>query len=159
MRSTRLRRTTASVLVGVVAATGVGLVGTSAAALEPEARATALTGGQLVRGITAAQWQEIARAAAAAGDTSAANAARAVADGRAASPEAMSFLVKQAIKAALKYGRKYLPARIRPYADKLYNLIDLIENTAELSITTLLINAGIPPDVARYTAQWIVTFL
>lgn len=158
MRSTRLRRVTASAVIGAVGITGVGLAATSASAAEHDLRAAGVS-STLVRGITSVQWQQIANAATAAGDSAAADAARAAAQGKIVAPEAMSFLVKQAIKAALKYGRKYLPAKIRPYADKLYNLIDLIENTAEISIFTLLVNAGIPPDLARYTAQWIVTFL
>lgn len=110
--------------------------------------------------ITVEQWRAIERLALASNDIGAAKAAR-QADDRASGRQvqtAWGTLAKKAVEAALKYGRQYLPAKIRPYADKLYNLIDQIENTAELGIATFLTSQGIPPDVSLAAAKWIVTF-
>lgn len=73
--------------------------------------------------------------------------------------QSLSSIARKLIKAALKHGRQYLPAKIRPWADRLYDLIDLIDSSTELAISTFLISQGIPPDVARATAQWIMFFV
>lgn len=117
----------------------------------------------LTRGLSAQQWQSIADNARAAGDLTAAKAAH-EAVGRVRSTggvatQSISSIARKLIKAALKYGRQYLPPKVRAWADKLYDLIDGIEVTTELGITSYLVSQGIPYDVARATAQWILFFL
>lgn len=108
-------------------------------------------------------WVQIARSAAAAGDVEGARAAQLMAAGYASgeTPQQsrwVSTVVKAAIKAALKHGTHALPKAIRPYASKLYNLIDQIDSFKELALATMFIKAGLPPDLARTAAQWIATW-
>lgn len=169
--SQRVRRATSAAILGAVALSGVG-IGTATASsdippVNPSntSKISVSLLGSTLGGLNTSQWQVIAANARAAGDAVAAQAAAqaaaqtAVRPGGTVQPQAIGFLAKKAIKAALKYGKNALPKKIRPYADKLYNLIDNIENTGELRIATMLFNAGLPMDVARYTAKWIVTFL
>ena len=58
--------------------------------------------------------------------------------------------------ALLKYGRSYVQAKFRPWADKLYDLVDFMDTSGELAIATLLINNGIPADNAFDIVRWIV---
>lgn len=111
-------------------------------------------------GITATQWLSIANAARAAGDLQSAQAAGEAA-GRAdgISSRSWTAIGKKAVKAALTYGRPYLPKKIQPWAGKIVNLLDQLSATSELGITTFLVSQGLPVDVARATAQWIVVFL
>ncbi|MBB1484962.1 hypothetical protein H5392_13960 [Tessaracoccus sp. MC1865] len=111
-------------------------------------------------GLTAPQWLEVANTARAAGDLQAAHAAGEAA-GRADGIASRSWtaIAKKAIKAALTYGRPYLPKTIRPWADKIVKVIDQMSATTEYGITIFLVNQGLPVDVARATAQWIVFFL
>lgn len=69
------------------------------------------------------------------------------------------LIAKQAIKAALRYGKKYLPARIRPYPDRLYDLIDRIDGLKEAAIANSPFALRLPPDVAICAARRIVTLL
>lgn len=156
-----VQRMTATIVVGAVALTGVGAAAASAAPVVATTSTTSTISLPLPASLTAGQWRDIARTAAAQGDTPAANAARLAAarSGRDARPQAWSLIAKTAIKAAIKYGQKYLPKKIRPWANKLSRLIDEVEGMAEVGIFVTLVNAGIPPDIARATAQWIVTFL
>jgi len=40
--------------------------------------------------------------------------------------------------------------------DKLYDLVDFMDTSGELAIATLLINNGIPADIALDIARWIM---
>ncbi|OUE24334.1 hypothetical protein [Clavibacter michiganensis] len=159
-RRTRTTRLTAAAVAGALVFTGLGAsAATAAPATGPSTGSTVTTGTPVL--LTPAQWADVAARASAQGDTAAAAAAQrmAVPDKGQVSTQAWGLIAKNAIKAALRYGKPYLPAKIRPYADKLYNLIDEVEGMAEVGIFTTLTSAGLPPDVARYAAQWIVTFL
>ena len=70
----------------------------------------------------------------------------------------MGSILRKSIKIALKYGRPFLPNPVRSWADKIYGLVDLIEDTTELGIATFLTQNGIPADVAIEIARWFVTF-
>lgn len=100
----------------------------------------------------------IERNARAAGDAEAAAYAAAQADPNSLRPMGLGGLALKAIKYALKYGYDLLPKAVKPYASKVLNVLDAIEEVAEYPITMLLWNNGVPYDHARLIAQWIVTF-
>lgn len=155
-------RLAAGALVATMAFTGAG-VGAGAAQASASSTAGSVIVGKRLGGLTADQWRVIARTAQASGDSvSAQVAAQAAvrAQGRGGvGTQSLSSIARKLIKAALKHGRQYLPAKIRPWADRLYDLIDLIDSSTELAVSTFLISQGIPPDVARATAQWIMFFV
>lgn len=64
---------------------------------------------------------------------------------------------KAAIKAALKFGYAYLPKPIKPLAGKILDVLETLDNWVERPIITALMAAGIPYDVARAAAFWVVT--
>ena len=68
-------------------------------------------------------------------------------------------VAKKAIKTALIHGRNLLPAKIRPWADKIVDVIDTIDDFSEGALIFGLQGAGVPYDVARGIAQWVTTFL
>jgi len=73
-------------------------------------------------------------------------------------PEVLKTIVKKLIKIALKQGRPFLPKPVRDWADKIYDLIDFLDTSTELTIATFLMHNGIPADVALDIARWIVLF-
>lgn len=163
MTQPRHIRLAAWTLSGAIAITGLGLAPATAHAA-PTAPTTIATTtisaeGQF-GGLTHQEWIDVSNAARAAGDTAAAHAA-AEAAGRADGIGSRSWtaIAKKAIKAALTYGRPYLPKTIRPWADKIVKVIDQMSATTEYGITVFLVQQGLPVDVARATAQWIVFFL
>ena len=102
-----------------------------------------------------------------AGDHESAQAARKVAEesasgqlktGTQSDPEVLKTIVKKLIKIALKQGRPFLPKPVRDWADKIYDLIDFLDTSTELTIATFLMHNGIPADVALDIARWIVLF-
>ncbi|MEJ5914011.1 hypothetical protein [Pseudokineococcus sp. 1T1Z-3] len=154
-----MRRSGAITAICALSVTGLTATASATTGAAAPVSASAVSGAG---GLSAEQWDEVARAASAAGDQTASRSAAdmaAKARGNVASPQVFPMLAKNAVKAALKYGRGALPKQIRPYADKLYNLIDSIENTGEIAIAGTLSAGGLPPDQARFAAQWIVTFL
>ncbi|MBD8021239.1 hypothetical protein [Brevibacterium gallinarum] len=119
--------------------------------------------------ITADQWQEIARAAEADGDAASAEAARDAAQIAVAEPAAVDsdayqaqgwgVIAKMAVKAALKYGKPFLPDYIRPIADELYELMDKIGDPTEKEFVELLIDQGVEADRARLISKWVHAFI
>lgn len=113
--------------------------------------------------LSRAQWQEIAHRAQLAGDLDAARAARAAGMARTTTSQGTSQFVigtvaKKAIKAALKYGRQYLPSSVRKYADLLYDKIDWLDTTSQAATAAGLIQLGVEPTIAREISTWIWTF-
>lgn len=128
----------------------------------PVALANNQNGARTVGDISATDWEAIARRAEAAGDQEDAQVAREIAqrNGRASNgQESLGSILRKSIKIALKYGRPFLPNPVRSWVDKIYGLVDLIEDTTELGIATFLTQNGIPTDVAIEIARWFVTFV
>lgn len=161
-RPRQLSRLTTLALSASIAVTGLGMTPPMSYAAPPTPLTTALSQplDGTFGGITAKQWSSIANAARAAGDLQSAQAAGEAA-GRADGIASRSWTAigKKAVKAALTYGRPYLPKKIQPWADKIVNVLDQLSATSELGIATFLVTQGVPPDVTRAAAQWIVFFL
>lgn len=161
----------ASVAAGLVLG-GVGLSPAVAAPASADANPS-LTGeaqpADVFGDITAEQWQEIAAAAEADGDAVSAEAARdaaqiavaepAAADSDAYETQGWGVIAKMAVKAALKYGKVFLPDYIQPIADQLYDLIDKMGDPTEEEFVELLIEQGIEADHARVISKWVHAFI
>lgn len=59
---------------------------------------------------------------------------------------------------ALRYGADKLPKAMRPYANKIANFLDDLQNWQEGPTITGLVALGVPYDVAEATATWVVFF-
>ncbi len=154
-----IRRGLVVATVAALGLTGVGLTGTAATATGLESRLASRTVLGPV-GLTADQWRQVAAASERVGDHAGAAAARQMV-ARSSGGTQVQFLwsvAKAAAKAVLKNARHLVPARIRPYADKILDVLETYDNLKETAIFGALVNAGLPPDLARYTAQWIATF-
>ncbi|GAA1557887.1 hypothetical protein GCM10009691_34990 [Brevibacterium picturae] len=121
--------------------------------------------------LSASDWRVIAKRAGSAGDKSGAEAAQHMAIRTANSPQSsklptkpaqpqniVTTVVKKAVIAALRHGGNKLPKKIRPYSQKILNFLEDLEKWQEGPIITGLMAAGLPYDIASYTATWIVTF-
>ena len=152
-------------LIGIMLATAIlstPLVPATAGNSSTAHQLSALqTHGDRAGGLNAQQWFEVARIASSRKDSDGARAATAMAEQAVGENHRLMLtsLVKNAIKAVLKHGRHLLPKKIRPWADKLHDLVDYLDESTELAIATYLTNQGIPPDVAREAARWIMTFV
>ncbi|WP_156761489.1 hypothetical protein [Microbacterium karelineae] len=144
----------------VIASLSVGTMVVPASAAEPLSTTTngVTSTAAMTATFTHAQWRVIERNARAAGDKEAAAYAAAQADPNSIRPMGLGGLALKAIKYALKYGYDLLPKAVKPYAGKVLNVLDAIEEVAEYPITMLLWHNGVPYDHARLIAQWIVTF-
>lgn len=120
--------------------------------------------------LTVEDWKAVQAEAKAAGDENSAEAAEygaAVAASKAGTrastavvvPMVVPTLIKKAIKAALKYGGHKVPKPLRPYTNKILDVLDNAEAWEEATLTTGFMAAGIPPDVSQQAAHWIVTFV
>lgn len=120
--------------------------------------------------LTVEDWKAVQAEAKAAGDDNAAEAAEygaTVAANKAGSranaavvaPMLVPTLVKKAIKAALKYGGHKVPKPLRPYTNKILDVLDNAEAWEEATLTTGFMAVGIPPDVSQQAAHWIVVFV
>lgn len=70
----------------------------------------------------------------------------------------MTSLAKKALLVTLRYSADKLPKAMRPYAKKIANFLEDLENWQEGPIITGLMALGIPYDVAAATATWVVIF-
>jgi len=155
-----------------LALAGVGLVLTTSLACQPlVAQATpmglpSVSVESELTSLSAADWNEIAMRASAAGDAEGVSVARAMATrverGAPASSEhrnIWSALGKKALLEVLRYGINKLPAKIRPYVNKIIGVVEDLERFQQAAVVTALVHAGVPADVAAATAHWIVVFL
>lgn len=114
--------------------------------------------------LTASEWKEVARRASAASDASSAKAANAMAArntgaSNVAQPaNIITSLAKKAAITALRYSSNKIPAKLRPYANKIANFLEDLENWQEGPIITGLMALGVPYDVASGVATWVVVF-
>lgn len=114
-----------------------------------------------LRPLTAEEWRQIEKAALDAGDKESADAA-AEAAARAEStitPYLVPTAIKQAAKAALRYGRGAIPKPIRPYTDKILEALDNANAWTEAALTASFMSAGIPPDVSQQAAWWLTNIV
>ena len=173
----RFTKATAWTLAAAALCSVLGMGAQSAAATpdeHPISQSKNTSHNEAFGGITASQWEEIAAAAEGAGDQESAQAAREAAQVvhnavEARSGETSTYsqksqayttsLAKKLIKIALKEGRRFLPNWLKKWADKIYDLVDLMDTSSELAIATLLIKNGIPADLAWDIARWIMTFV
>lgn len=111
--------------------------------------------------LTADEWRQIEKDALDAGDKESADAA-AEAAARAESaitPYVIPTAIKQAAKAALRYGRGAIPKPIRPYTDKILGALDNANAWTEGALTASFMSAGIPPDVSQQAAWWLTNIV
>lgn len=71
----------------------------------------------------------------------------------------ITTIAKKAVIKIFRWGASRLPAKIRPYAGKIANFLEDLQNWEEGPIIWGLVQLGIPLDVAQQAAWWIVTFL
>lgn len=160
-----MSRFTRSVSLGLATILAISATAPAAtASSRQESSAKPVTGPLILDsgGLGVAEWEEVQQNALASGDDAAATAAAhqiAILKGEVRESTILPTLAKQAIKAALKYGRHLLPKKIRPYADKIYNLVETWEYGTYTAVYTSCIAAGLPHDVADATARWVKTFL
>lgn len=111
--------------------------------------------------LTPAQWGVIQANAEAAGDAASASVVARYAGGT-SSPgieaRGLGGIVKAAVKAALKHGYQFLPKPIKPFASKILDVLETLEDWTEGPIISGLMAVGIPYDVAQSAAFWIATF-
>lgn len=67
--------------------------------------------------------------------------------------------VRKVVVWTLRWAKDKLPARIRPWANKIADLLDAAEAWSRMGLITTFTQAGIPYDVAVAAADWIVFFL
>lgn len=113
---------------------------------------------------TAADWRELQESAARSGQRDLARyfAGRAMTverGGTAATPHGWTSWARKAAIYALRHSTSKLPAKIRPYAGKIANILETTINWEKTAVVWALMRAGIPGDVAIYTADWLVLFL
>lgn len=114
--------------------------------------------------LTASDWKEIAKRASVASDATSARIANSMAAQQSgpisvAKPaNIMTSLAKKALLVTLRYSADKLPKAMRPYAKKIANFLEDLENWQEGPIITGLMALGIPYDVAAATATWVVIF-
>lgn len=82
-----------------------------------------------------------------------------VASERPQSRNIWTSLAKKAVIEVLKHSVSKLPAKIRPYANKIVNVVEDIDSFQQTAVVAALTRAGTPYDVSVATAQWIVFFL
>ena len=71
----------------------------------------------------------------------------------------ITTIAKKAVIKIFRWGASRLPARIRPYAGKIANFLEDLQNWEEGPIIWGLVKLGVPYDVAQQAAWWVVTFL
>ncbi|MCI1222869.1 MAG: hypothetical protein LKG16_07085 [Bifidobacterium subtile] len=71
----------------------------------------------------------------------------------------ITTIAKKAIIKVFRWGATKLPAKVRPYAWKIADFLETLQNWEEGPIIWGLMQLGIPYDVAQQAAWWIVTFL
>ncbi|MBF6670258.1 hypothetical protein [Glutamicibacter sp. FBE19] len=114
--------------------------------------------------LTASDWKEIAKRASGASDVSSARVANSMAAQRSGSisvakpANVITSIAKKTALIALRYGADKLPKAMRPYANKIANFLDDLQNWQEGPIITGLVALGLPYDVAEATATWVVFF-
>jgi hypothetical protein len=79
--------------------------------------------------------------------------------GRIQSINIITTIAKKAIIKIFRWGATKLPAKLRPYAWKIADFLETLQNWEEGPIIWGLMQLGIPYDVAQQAAWWIVTFL
>lgn len=107
-------------------------------------------------------WREIRKSASRAGDKYSAQAASdmiARQPGDVQNYNIATNIAKRAAIAALRYGERKLPAKIAPYAGKIADVIETLNNYEKIPLVSAMMHAGIPYDVADYAADWVLTFL
>jgi hypothetical protein len=159
----------------MLAAFGVALVGSMVCTSALASATPSLYGSQsaaprteVLSAWSASDWREIAARASAAGDEDGARVANAMA-GRASGDSSANSggstrniwttLAKKAVLQALRYGTNKLPAKIRPYVNKIINVVEEIDQFQQGAVVLALTKAGVPSDVAVAAAQWIVIFV
>ncbi|WP_404287822.1 hypothetical protein [Glutamicibacter arilaitensis] len=148
-----------SALVLTPLAANAGTIATPTASTLTSQSVSALSGS-----LTASDWKEVAKRASAASDVSSARVANTMAAQKTGSTNVaqpaniITTLAKKAAIAALRYSSNKIPAKMRPYANKIANFLEDLENWQEGPIITGLMALGVPYDVASAVATWVVVF-
>lgn len=116
---------------------------------------------------SASDWREVAERARTAGDLDgaavsmrmAARAGAGNATGRVDPRNIWTTIAKKAVIQALRYGVNKLPAKMRPFVNKIINVVEEIDQFQQGAVVLALTKAGVPYDVAVTAAQWIVVFV
>lgn len=148
-----------SLAVGTTLALGISPVAFANSASVDSARGESVAqSSSYYFGLSRSDLNEIASKARIAGDTTGANAVSQYANGK-HSRNIVSSVAKKALITVLRYGQHKLPAKIRPYAGKIINVIETVNDFQRGALTNALMAAGIPYDVADAAAYWCVVFL
>lgn len=78
---------------------------------------------------------------------------------RADSRNIWTTIAKKAVIQALRYGVNKLPAKMRPYVNKIIDVVEEIDQFQQGAVVLALTKVGVPYDVAVTAAQWIVVFV
>lgn len=127
-------------------------------AVAPKVETSTAQSSSYYFGLSRASLKEIAANTRTAGDNASAKAIDQYANGK-HSRNIISSVAKKALIAVLRYGEHKLPAKIRPYAGKIINVIETVNDFQRGALTNALMAAGIPYDVADAAAYWCVVFL
>jgi hypothetical protein len=71
----------------------------------------------------------------------------------------VSALAKKALLEVLRHSISKVPAKIRPYVNKIIGVVEDLQQFQQTAVVTALVHAGVPSDVAAAAAQWIIVFL
>lgn len=155
-----------------LALAGVGLILTASLACQPVvAHAAPMVPPSVsvesgMTDLSVEDWNEIAERASAAGDAEGVSVARAmaaraerVAQGGSEHRNIWTTIAKKAVIQVLRYSVNKLPAKVRPYANKIIGVVEDLDQFQQGAVVTALVHVGVPTDVAITAAQWIVVFV
>ena len=71
----------------------------------------------------------------------------------------VSSLAKKALLEVLRHSISKVPAKIRPYVNKIIGVVEDLQQFQQTAVVSALVHAGVPSDVAATAAQWIILFL
>lgn len=154
----RIRKKSMATTLAIATVLTVPATVTAAPQQNPAPNATAPAGTQVERP-TAQDWRALADQARRDGNTQLANYYTEKANGDGVSTRGWASWARKAAVYALRHWGDRIPAKIRPWAGKIADILDQTEVWEKVAIITALTRAGVPVDVAAYTADWLVLFL
>lgn len=164
MKGTLVNKKTTATITGmlVTASLLASPLAATAAPAPRETRSVSITSTSAGGAWQTVDWNQIAAVADRMGDARGAADAREIGDAATHPSTARNIwtsLLKKAVLQVLKHGVSKLPAKIRPYVNKIINVVEEIDSFQQTAVVAALTHAGIPYDVSVATAQWIVFFL
>lgn len=154
--------------VGAILAVGISPITQGAHATTPTDTRTSISSLQnsfIGGSLSQSDLREIETRARLAGDTRAANDiaqySKLISTSKpgATTNNIITTVAKKALIATLRYGAGKLPPKIRPYAWKIADTLEAINNFQQGALIYALQMAGVPYDVAYTAAYWAVVFI